>query len=146
MPLAVDKTEGPSTSLSFLGIELNSASMSTSLPAAKLARLRSMVREFLGAGVVRDKHTFESLVGHLFHAAKVFPLGKDLFLNALFATKALMGLGQIHRVNLEAHAELAWWDWLLDNWTGTSVHQFLLLRHPDQHTDEDRSLLSHSYP
>ena len=54
VPLSADKTEGPSTSLSFLGIELNSASMSTSLPAAKLARLRSMVREFLGARVVRD--------------------------------------------------------------------------------------------
>ena len=48
VPLAVDKTEGPSTSLSVLGIELNSASMTTSLPVAKLARLRSMLREFLG--------------------------------------------------------------------------------------------------
>ena len=76
VPLAADKTEGPSTSLSFLGIELNSASMSTSLPAAKLARLRSMVREFLGARVVRDKHTLEPLVGHLVHTTKVFPLGK----------------------------------------------------------------------
>ena len=106
---AADKTEGPSTSLLFLGIELNSASMSTSLPAAKLARLWSMVREFLGARVVKDKHTLESLVGHLVHATKVFPLEKA-FLNALFATKALMGPGQIRCVNLEAHAELVWWD------------------------------------
>ena len=93
VPLSADKSEGPSTSLSFLGIELNSASMSTSLPAAKLARLRSIVRELLGARVVRDKHTLESLVDHLGHATKVFPLGKA-FLNALFATKAPMGQGR----------------------------------------------------
>ena len=34
--LAPDKTEGPSTSLTFLGIELNTATMFTSLPPAKL--------------------------------------------------------------------------------------------------------------
>ena len=129
MPLAADKTEGPSTSLLFLGIKLNSASIPTSLPAAKLAKLRSTVREFLGARVVRDKHTLKSLVGHLVRSIKVFCCMGKAFLNALFATKALMGPGQICRVNLEAHAELAWWGWLLDNWAGTSVHQFLLLSH-----------------
>ena len=94
VPIAPDKTEGPSTSLAFLGIELNTASMSTSLPASKLAKLRMMVREFLGARVVRDKHALESLVGHLVHATKVFPLGKA-YLNALFAVKASMVPGQI---------------------------------------------------
>ena len=134
MLLAADKTEGPSTLLSFLGIELNSASMSTSLPAAKLATLRSMVREFLGTREVRDKHTLESLVSHLDHATNNFLLGK-----ALLATEDLMGPGQIRCVNLKYRAEQAWWDWLLDNWTGTSVYQFLLLRHPDHHLYTDAS-------
>ena len=138
MPIAPDKTEGPSTSLTFLGIELNTALMSTSLPASKLVKLQTMVREFLGARVVRDKHALESLVGHLVHATKVFPLGKA-YLNALFAVKASMVPGQIRRINLEARSELAWWDWLLDNWTGVSVHQFLLLRHPDHHLHTDAS-------
>ena len=138
VPLAPDKTEGPSTSLAFLGIKLNTATMTTSLPPAKLAMVHGMVKEFLGARVVRDKHRFESLVGHLVHATKVVPLGKA-FLNALFATKALMVPGQIRRINSEARAELAWWDWLLDNWTGASVHQFLLLRHPDHHMYTDAS-------
>ena len=105
VPIAPDKTEGPTTSLTFLGIELNTASMSTSLPASKLAKLRTMVREFLGARVVRDKHALESLVGHLIHATKVFPLGKA-YLNALFAVKASMVPGQIRRINLEARSEL----------------------------------------
>ena len=91
---------------------------------------------FLKPRVVRDKHTLESLVGHLVQATKVFLLGKA-FLNALFATKVLMGPGQIRNVNLEAHAELAWWDWLLDNWTGASMHLFLMLRYPDHHLYTD---------
>lgn len=138
MLLAADKTEGPSTLLSFLGIELNSASMSTSLPAAKLATVRSMVREFLGTREVRDKHTLKSLVSYLDHATNNFLLGKAL-LNALLATKDLMGPGQIRCVNLKDCAELAWWDWLLDNWTGTYLYQFLLLRHPDHHLYTDAS-------
>ena len=44
-----------------------------------------------------------------------------------------MGSGQIHRINLEACAELVWWDWLLDNWVGASMHQFPMLKHPDHH-------------
>lgn len=61
--------------------------MSTFLPPSKLTKLESMVKELLGARVVRDKHTHESLVWHLVHATKVFPLGKA-FLNALLASIA----------------------------------------------------------
>ena len=138
VPLAPDKTEGPTTSLTFLGIELSTAPLAVSLPADKLARLRSLVRQYLGARVVRDKQAFESLVGHLVHATKVLPLGKA-FLNALFAIKAELKPGQARRINLDARAELAWWDSLLDNWVGLSVQQFLLLRCPDHHLHSDAS-------
>ena len=85
VPLVEDKTEGPVTELSFLGIQLNTARMFTSLPPDKLSNLCTMVKETAGARVVRGKQALESLVGHLVHAATVFPLGKA-FLNALFAT------------------------------------------------------------
>ena len=51
-----------------------------------------MVKELVGARVVRDRQQLESLVGHLVHAATVFPL-KKAFLNALFATKAAIKPG-----------------------------------------------------
>ena len=38
-PIEPDKTEGPSTSIVFLGIELDSVTMELRLPADKLARL-----------------------------------------------------------------------------------------------------------
>ena len=70
--------------------------------------------------MVRDRRTLELLVGHLVHATKFIPVGKT-FLNTLFTTKARMGSGQIRHINLEARAELAWLDWLLqlDNYICT---------------------------
>ena len=125
VPLAADKTESPATELCFLGIQLNAREMCTSLPPDKLAKLRTMVKELVGVRVVRDRQQLESLVGHLVHAATMFPLGKA-FLKALFATKAAIKPGQIGRLNLAARLELAWWDLLLEHWPGSWVHQFLL--------------------
>ena len=105
-PLADDKTEGPITELSFLGIQLNSTRMLTSLLPDKLSSLRMMVKGLVGARVVRKKQALESLVSHLVHAAMFFPLGKE-FLNALFATKAAVKPGRVGRLNLAAHSELA---------------------------------------
>lgn len=47
---------------------------------------RTMVKEVMDARVVGDKQLLKSLVGHLIHAALVFPLGKAC-LNALFTAK-----------------------------------------------------------
>ena len=93
------------------------------------------------SGEVREERTSHGNIifaPTVVHANKVFPLVKA-YLNALFAVKASMVPGQIRCINLEARSELAWWDWLLDNWTGVSVHQFLLLRHPDHHLHTDAS-------
>ena len=40
IPLAEEKTEGPTTALFFLGIQLNAATMSASLPADRLISFR----------------------------------------------------------------------------------------------------------
>ena len=94
------------------------------------------MKDLAGARVVRDRHGLESLVGHLVHASTVFPIGKA-FLNALFTLKAILPPGWVRRLNLEARTELAWWDMLLENWPGISVHQFLMLRQPDHHLYTD---------
>lgn len=55
---------------------------------------------------------------------------------ALSATKAAVKLGRTGRLNLAARSELAWWgDSLLEQWHGTFVYQFLLLKSPDRHIE-----------
>ena len=87
--------------------------------------------QHLHAKTIQDHLWFKSLIGHLVFASKVCPLGKA-FMNALFALKAGLKPGQPSRLDGDARADLACWHILQANWQGTLVHQFLLLRHPDQ--------------
>ena len=44
-PLTADNMEGPATVLTFLGIELNMAAMSATLPQDKMQRLQVLLQE-----------------------------------------------------------------------------------------------------
>ena len=134
------KVEGPTTSLVFLGIVLDSTRLQVSLPQDKLSRLRPMLQEFAQAKVVRDYRAFDSLVGHLVHTTKVLPLGKA-FLNQLSALKWTMDLGSnpTRRLNLVARADVAWWLLQCQDWSGSSASQFLLLEQPSHHLHTDTS-------
>lgn len=62
---------------------------------------------------------------------QVIPL-RRAFLNSLFPLAN----------NMRHHAartDLAWWQIMLDNWSGTSIHQFLLLQEPFHHLFSDAS-------
>lgn len=43
MPVAMEKVEGPSTSFTFLGIQIDTQGLELSLPSAKLVRIQSLV-------------------------------------------------------------------------------------------------------
>ena len=47
IPLAVEKVEGPSTNLKFLGIQLDTVRMEARLPEEKLHRISNLVQEWL---------------------------------------------------------------------------------------------------
>ena len=74
VPLALEKVEGPATSLSFLGIMLDTAAMEAKLPQEKLLRLQLLVTEWLDKSKA-TKRDILSLVGHLQHATKVIRQG-----------------------------------------------------------------------
>lgn len=114
----------------FVGIQLDSATMSTSLPLERVEKLRSMMESVCHSKVISDLHFYNSLLGHLVHAATVCPLGKA-FLNHLFALRATLKPGQPRCLNQEVIAELAWWALFLEKWPGISVQQFVILRQPD---------------
>ena len=140
VPLAQEKIEGPSTSLTFLGIRLCSTPLLLSLPQGKVDSLRVMLQRIVDSKSVHDAFAPESLVGHLVHATKVCPLGKA-FLSGLF--QVLHGMqhshGQPRRLNLATRADIGRWHSLLSTWPGVSVQQFLALGQPDRHLFSDAS-------
>ncbi len=84
MPVAVHKTEGPSTALVFLGILIDTVKMEIRLPADKLARLQSLINQW-STKTVCTKRDLLSLIGHLQHACRVVPSGRS-FLRRMINT------------------------------------------------------------
>ena len=73
-PVAHAKCEGPTTCLSFLGIEVDTALMQLRLPADKVERVNNLVNKWVGRKCITKKE-FELLAGYLQHACKVVPAG-----------------------------------------------------------------------
>ena len=70
LPLHTNKCVGPATSMTILGIELDSVNHVACLPEDKLLALRELIHSWMPRRWCR-KQELESLIGHLHHAAKV---------------------------------------------------------------------------
>ena len=74
IPMAPDKVEGPVTRVTFLGIELDSQTLTARLPTDKLQRLTSMIAEWKDQKVC-TKRELLLLIGALQHATMVVRSG-----------------------------------------------------------------------
>jgi len=76
IPLALEKVEGPSDCLTFLGITLDTNTMEARQPAEKLQRIRNLLSAWLHKWKA-TKREILSLVGLLQHATKVVKPGRS---------------------------------------------------------------------
>ena len=119
VPIAAHKTEGPSTCLVFLGIEID-----LRLPEDKLGRLQSLLHQW-GSRKVCTRKELESLIGMLNHACKVVRAGRS-FLRRMIDLLHSRSSENRHReavpirLNTEFQADLAWWQSFVSCWNGTS--------------------------
>lgn len=120
LPLKEEKIEGPSTSLVFLGIEIDTDRMELRLPTEKLSRLRGQLAAWSNARR-RSKRALLSLIGQLAHACKVVPAGR-IFLRRMIDT-AMKARKLEHWVFLSAEfrSDLAWWQRFITVWNGRSL-------------------------
>ena len=119
IPVSMSKLEGPSTSVTFLGIVVDTARFELRLPEDKLSRIRALVTTWIRRRSGR-RSDIESLLGHLSHAAIVVRPGR-IFLRHLFSLMARVAQRH-HFVHLDrvVKADLAWWDCFLQSWHGSS--------------------------
>ena len=120
LPVAPTKVEGPTTCLTFLGIEIDSVAQELRLPPEKLRRLISMLSEWEGRRSA-TKHQLQSLIGHLSHASKVVKPGRP-FMRELIRTMAIPK-ASFHLVclNTQCRADIMWWSTFLSVWNGISL-------------------------
>lgn len=72
-----EKDEGPATTISFLGIELDSMALEIRLPVDKLQRLKEALLEWKERKVGKRRELL-SLIGLLSHACKVVRAGRSI--------------------------------------------------------------------
>ena len=119
VPVAHDKVEGPSTTMTFLGLEIDTIHQQLRLPLDKLAELKSELNQWAERKKT-TKRELLSIIGKLSFAAKAVPAGR-LFLRRLISlsTSAKKLHHYIH-LNTEARADISWWQEFLPMWNGKS--------------------------
>ncbi|KAM4019336.1 uncharacterized protein ACNLHF_000032 [Anomaloglossus baeobatrachus] len=88
VPLSADKTIGPVTSLSFLGIEIDSVGMFFRLPQEKVAKLLELIQGFCSVRSVTLRQ-MQSLLGLLVFACRVMPMGRIFSRRLSLSTKGI---------------------------------------------------------
>ena len=120
IPVALEKLEGPTTVLTFLGIEMDTQNSTLCLPRDKVQELKSLIATWTQrkSCTKRDLH---SLVGKLQHACKVVCSGRS-FLRKMF--ELLRGTAKKQhfiRLNRSFHSDLRWWHLFLESWNGVAM-------------------------
>lgn len=122
VPLSQEKTEGPATRLSFLGIELDSIAMIFCLPADKLTKLKELVTSFLQvkSGTLKPMH---SLLGLLVFARRAKPTGR-VFSRRLSLYTMGVTRPELHiRMTRSLKADLGVWDSFLHRYNDRTCCQ-----------------------
>ena len=142
VPVAEEKTEGPLTTLTFLGIEIDTASLQLRLPQEKLQRLAALLNEWMRGGPTPTprrsgtKRDLLSLIGLLNHAASVVKPGRTFLRSLIDASTSVRALDHHVHLPARARADIAWWYTFLQSWNGVSL---LPAADPSQLTLSDAS-------
>lgn len=119
LPLHPSKCEGPTTVLTFLGIELNSTTQTARLPPPKLVATLQLLHQWACKKWCTRKE-LESLIGSLHHVTKVVPPGRAFLRRMINLLCAFRSSSHPIRLNLEFRHDLAWWLEFLQSWNGVS--------------------------
>ncbi|XP_055340648.1 uncharacterized protein LOC129589798 [Paramacrobiotus metropolitanus] len=119
VPLAPEKTEGPSSRLIFLGICIDSETQTLSIPDSKVQELQN---EFIIFSAKKSccKRDLLSLIGKLSFATKCIPAGRIFLRRMIDTSQSVKQLHQHLTLTREFHADLQWWIRFLPQWNGTT--------------------------
>ena len=122
VPLNEKKIFGPSRVLVYLGIEINTVTMTVRLPDDKLWELKALLLEWKRKKKC-TKRSLLSLIGKLAFAARIVKPGR-LFLRRLIDLSTKVdGLNKYITLNAEARADIAWWLDFIPTWSGSAFIQ-----------------------
>jgi hypothetical protein len=120
LPIKKEKTVLPTTTLTFLGLELDTVRFEVRLPEDKLISLRNRINHF------KKKRTatlleLQSLIGLLNFACAVVPPGRAFLRRIIDLTMGLKKPFHHRNLNKEARADLQAWSLFLDHFNGRAL-------------------------
>ena len=130
IPLAPEKQAGPSTTIEFLGIIIDTSQQELRLPADKLDRLQCLTDEWSHRlRKQRDnkcrpsctRRELESLLGMMHHASTVIPAGKAFVRQMISLINTAKQPHHHIRLNNEFISDLTWWKIFAKHWNGSSL-------------------------
>lgn len=120
VPLAAEKTEGPKTELSFLGIVIDSIAMECRLPREKLEDPQREIRDIHGLRKVQLR-ALQSLLGKLNFACRIIPMGRVFCRRLSAATAGVKRPTHFIRLTREHREDLKVWYEFLTSYNGRAV-------------------------
>ena len=117
IPLAPEKIEGPTSRLTFLGIEIDSETMSLRLPQDKLDDRLGIIDAWSRRRKCQKRELL-SLVGKLAFASKVVPSGRIFLRRLIDLSMTVKKLSHHISINYEAREDIRWWAEFLPHWNG----------------------------
>ena len=120
IPVATNKLEGPTTCLTFLGIQINSIKQELSLPPSNLQELEALTLLWL-AKKKCIKRQLLSLVNKLVFTARVVPAGRFFIRRLIDLSCTVRKLDHHIHLNEDARADIHWWRTFLPDWNGKSI-------------------------
>lgn len=118
LPEAVDKRQGPSKVVTWLGIQIDAQSMTLSIPQEKINEVMVSVNKALGCKTISLRH-LQSLLGKLLHIAKCIRPAR------VFVSRLLDALRNMTRkftkISHEMRCDLLWFKEFAEQWNGVSI-------------------------
>ena len=120
VPLAHDKTEGPTTRLVYLGVLLDSIAMTASLSAERLLELSQLLDTWQGKATASVRE-LQSLAGVLNWACRVVRPGRAFLRRIIAHTASLTDHHRQTPIPLSVRLDIAWWQDFMPQWNGVSL-------------------------
>ena len=123
IPISMNKLEGPSTSMIFLGILFDSDSMTIRLDDDKLTSIHDELSLWSDRSTA-SREQLQSIIGVLSFAAKVVAPGRTFLRRMIDHMKIIPSTSENttqHPLSKSFHLDLQWWRRFLSQWNGVGI-------------------------
>lgn len=120
VPIANEKTEGPKTKISFLGLEIDTVSMLVRIPQSKVLEIVDKIKSLLSKKKATLKE-IQSLNGSLNFACRAIRPGRPFLRRLINLTAGLTKPNHHVRLNAEISQDLTMWLDFFSHFNGISV-------------------------